>query len=218
MKKVKKDAIGKDARLLIATSNPGKIREYSIIFSKFLNLKIKIVSLQDIGLYQNIEENGKNYEENAMLKAKYFAQISNLPTLADDSGLEIDYLNGWPGLHSHRLDNGKDGSDKELIERVLERLKGVPFDKRTAYYKTVVAIAFPGEESVGTFSGERKGFIVEKIEKKINWEGFPYDALFYVPEKKKVFVELGVEEKARLSHRFVAIEKALSKIKEYFSL
>jgi XTP/dITP diphosphohydrolase len=199
-------------KLLIATFNPGKFKEYKIILNKILKLPLNLVSLKDLKIKEKIEETGKTYKENAILKVKFYCKISKIPTLADDSGLEIDALGGWPGIKSRRNEKGKKLSDKELIKRVMEKLKGVPFKKRKARYKAVVALALPNKKKIYTFEGEREGFIAETSSKKI-WKGFPYDSIFYLPEKKNVFVNLTPQEKAKFSHRFDALKKGLPVLK-----
>jgi XTP/dITP diphosphohydrolase len=202
-------------KLLIATKNPGKFREYRIIFKDFLKLNFDLVSLNDLGIKENIDEKGKIYKENAILKAKFYCKLSGLPTLADDSGLEIEILNGWPGIKSRRAGkDGKEKPDEKLIKIVMEKLKDIPFEKRKAKYKVVIALAIPNKNKIYSFGGERKGFIAQKASKKM-WKGFPYDSIFYLPEKKKVFVELTPKEKAYFSHRKVALEKALPILKTF---
>jgi XTP/dITP diphosphohydrolase len=208
MKKYK----SKKLKLLIATHNPGKFREYKIIINQLLGLPLNLVSLKDLKIRKKIEEAGKTYKENAILKAKFYCQISGLPTLADDSGLEIEILGKWPGVKSRRDEKGNELSDRELIKRIIEKSSGIPFEKRKAKYRVVVALAFPNKKKIYTFEGERKGFIVEKPSKKI-WKGFPYDSIFYLPEKRNVFVNLSPKEKAQFSHRLEALRKALPILK-----
>jgi len=202
-------------RLLIATSNPGKFREYKIIFNFFLKeVKIDLVSLKELKIKEKIEEVGKDYKENAILKAKFYSRLSNLPTLADDSGLEIEVLGNWPGIKSRRVD-GREAPDKELIKLVMAQLEGVPFKKRRAKYKAVIALALPSKNKIYTFTGERSGFIAKRSCKKI-WKGFPFDSIFYLPEKREVFVRLSPREKAEFSHRLVGLRKALPILKQVF--
>ncbi len=199
-------------KLLIATHNPGKFREYKLIFKNFLkNLNFKLVSLNNLKIKDKLKENGKSYKENAILKAKFYCKLSNFLTLADDAGLEIEVLGGWPGIKSRRA-KGRECSHKELIKIVMEKLKNVPFEKRKAKYKVAIAIAIPNKNRVYVFEGERKGFIAERASRKI-WKGFPYDSIYYLPEKKRVFVELTPKLKAKFSHRRVALEKVLPILK-----
>jgi len=202
-------------KLLIATFNPGKFKEYKIILKEILKLPLILVSLNDLKIKKKVEESGKNYKENAILKASFYSKISQLPTLADDSGLEISILKGWPGIKSRRDKNGKELSDKELIKMVMEKLKGVPFKKRKVRYRAVVALVLPQKKKIYIFEGKREGLIAKKPSKKI-WEGFPFDSIFYLPEKKNVFVNLTPKEKAEFSHRFQALKKALPILKKFF--
>ena len=202
------------AKLLIATFNPGKFQEYQLIFRDVLHLPIKLLSLNDLGIKAKVEENGKTYQENALLKAKFYAQLTELPVLADDSGLEIEVLGGWPGLRSRRDENGQDLSDEALIQRVLKRMKGLSWEQRKARYKTVVVLIIPPSD-LKIFEGTREGIIVDSPDTKI-WEGFPFDSIFYLPEKKEVFVRLSREDKARFSQRAVALQKAKPFLETFF--
>ena len=203
-------------KLLIATFNLGKFREYKIIFKEILKLPLILVSLNDLKIGEKVEEGGKNYEENAALKARFYCKASRLPTLADDSGLEIAVLGGWPGIKSRRDKNGKELSDKKLIAMVIKRLKGFPLEKRKARYRVVVAISLPEKKKIYTFEGKREGLIAQNSAKKI-WKGFPFDSVFYLPQKKNVFVKLTPKEKAEFSHRFQALKKALPILKKFFN-
>jgi XTP/dITP diphosphohydrolase len=204
-------------KLLIATFNQGKFREYKIIINEILKLPLKLISLKSLKIKEKVEETGKSYEENAILKAKFYCKISGIPTLADDSGLEIDVLDGWPGIKSRRDKNGKELSDKELIKTVMEKLKGVPFEKRKARYRAVAALALPDKKKIYTFEGKREGFIAGIPSRKI-WKGFPFDSIFYLPEKKNVFVNMTPKEKAKFSHRLEALKKALPFLKKISNL
>ena len=128
-------------KLLIATTNPGKLTE----IKRFLgDLPIELVGLKDIGIADTVEETGKTFEENAILKANYYYKKSGLPTLADDGGFEIDALGGEPGVRSHRwIDGTKESTDEELIEYTLLRLKDVPLQGREAQLRLVVAYVTP---------------------------------------------------------------------------
>ena len=203
------------SKLLIATFNSGKFREYQLIFQKILRFPVDLISLQDLGITEKVEEKGKTYQENALIKAEFYFRLSGLPTLADDSGLEIFALDGWPGLHSRRDETGKDLSDKALIQRILKRLNGLPLARRKAQYRVVIAFIFSSLSPPYFFEGIRQGLILQKANKEI-WKGFPFDSVFYLPEKKKVFVELSREEKAQLSQRTVALGKARKLLEKYF--
>lgn len=193
--------------LLIATKNPGKVREYKEIF-KQLKIPVKLVSLRDLGIRKGVEEDGQTFEENAIKKAKFYCQSSGLPTLSDDAGIEIDYLNGEPGVRSRRWP-GYEASDEEIIEFTLEKLKGVPEKKRVAQLRAVVGLAFPGNEKIYIFEGILRGLIAEKpIKREIR--GYPFRSLFLPLGGDKYLGELHI-----VAHRKQAIEKALPIIKKY---
>src|SRR3989344_7519292 len=128
-------------KLLIATTNPGKLVE----LSRFLaDIPMSLVSLKDLDITDTVEETGKTFEENAILKAKYFCKKSGLPTLADDGGFEIDALGGEPGVKSHRwIHQDREDTDEELIAYTLEKMRGLPRAQRGAQLRLVLALVFP---------------------------------------------------------------------------
>lgn len=178
-------------RLLIATNNRGKVREYRDILG---NLPVELVFPADIGVALEVDETGATYEENAQLKAIAFAQASGLVTLADDSGLEVDALGGEPGVHSHRYASG---SDADRYRVLLEHLRGVPPAERTARFRCVIVIATPTGDKY-TCEGICPGIILDRPRGQ---GGFGYDPVFYLPELGLTMAELAPEEKNRLSHR-----------------
>lgn len=185
-------------RLLIATNNRGKVREYRDILG---DLPLELVFPADIGVDLEVEETGATYEENARLKATTFAQASGLATLADDSGLEVDALGGEPGVRSHRYAHG---SDADRYRALLERLEGVPPEERTARFRCVIVIATPAGETY-TCEGICPGVILSTPR---GAGGFGYDPIFYLPEMGKTMAELAPNEKNRLSHRGRAGQQA----------
>ena len=195
-------------KLLIATTNPGKILEYKIILR---DLPLELVTLKDLDIKDGVEEDGGTFKENAVKKVKFYSQFVDFPALAEDAGLEIDYLNGEPGVKTRRW-LGRVSSDEELINLTLEKLKGVPFAKRGAQLKTVIALDINGE--INTFEGILRGVIMEKPIDKII-PGYPFRSLFYMPQIQRVLGELSMEEEAEIAHRKQAIEKALPIIKKY---
>lgn len=197
----------KARKLLIATTNPGKLLEYKILLK---DLPLKLVSLKDLNVEAEAEEKGETYEENAIEKVKFYSRLTKLPTLADDAGIEVDYLDGEPGVKS-RFWFGYRATDKELIDIILAKLKGVPRGKRGAQLRMVIALFVPGQEKIYTFKGSLRGIIVEKPTK--TFPGYPFRAVFYVPKIKKVLGELTMEEEAAIAHRKKAIEKALPILK-----
>ena len=198
-------------KLLIATNNPGKLLEYRTILK---DLSLELVTLKDLNIKANVEEDGKTFKENAIKKAKFYSKLTGLPTLAEDSGLEIDYLNGEPGIKSRRW-AGYKASDAELISMTLEKLRGVPLEKRGAQLRVIIAMLV--DKTVKTFEGILRGVIIkEPIEKII--PGYPFRSLFYVPEVDKVLGELTMEEEARIAHRKKALEKAIPILKSKFKM
>jgi XTP/dITP diphosphohydrolase len=187
-------------KLLLATNNKGKIREYKSLLQ---GIPFEIVTPADIGIASEVDEAGASFEENAQLKAVPMAGQSGLLTLADDSGLEVDALGGGPGVHSHRF-AGEGASDADRINILLSKLAGVPEKERTAQFRCAIAIASP-EGFTEIFTGICRGVIIDKPRGE---NGFGYDPIFFIPELKKTMAELALEEKNRVSHRARAAEKA----------
>jgi XTP/dITP diphosphohydrolase len=187
-------------RLLVATTNKGKLKEYGHLLS---GIPYELVTPADCGINADLAETGQSFEENAILKATTLASISCLLTLADDSGLEVDALGGAPGTQSHRW-AGEKATDADRNAYLLARLKEAPDKSRAAQFRCVIAIAEPNGK-VELFSGSCQG-VIAKAPKGIHGHG--YDPVFYVPELKKTMAELTVQEKNLLSHRGRAAEKA----------
>ena len=187
-------------RLLIATNNAGKLREYRLLLK---GVPFVPVSPAEAGATLDIEETGKTFEENARLKAQAFARSSDLLTLADDSGLEVDALGGEPGAMSARY-AGKNATDAERVRYLLAQLEGVPMDKRAARFCCVIAIARP-DGRIKTCSGQCTGVIALE---PCGEHGFGYDPVFFLPELGKTMAELTAEVKNRISHRARAAAKA----------
>ena len=193
-------------KLLIATHNPGKFKEISRHLSV---LQIKLLSLADLGIKDDFEETGKTYQENSLGKAKFYHQLSGLPSLADDSGLSVEALNGEPGINS-RTWPGYRASDEELLKMLLAKMEKVPPDKRQASFVTVVAFVDKDKEIVS--QGEIKGTIAQELICPIE-EGFPYSSVFYPQGYKQVFSQLTTDEKNAISHRGLALEEFIKQIK-----
>ena len=194
-------------KLLIATTNKGKVLEYREIFKSFA-IPAELVTLKDLNISQEIEEDGKTFKENAVKKAKFYYNLSKLPILSDDAGLEIDYLNGEPGVNSRRWP-GYTASDDELMKLALKKMKGVPKEKRGAQLRAAVGLCFPGEEKVHIFEGVLRGHIAEKPFGK-TLAGYPFRSVFIPENNDKYLSELNI-----IAHRKQAIEKALPIIKKY---
>ncbi len=186
-------------KLLIATNNPGKVREYESLLG---DLPLTLVTPVKAGIKLEVDESGKTMEENARLKAVAFASESKMVSLADDSGLEVDALGGEPGPLSARY-AGEGTSDRDRINFLLERLEGIPSDKRTARFRCIIAVATP-EGKVELCSGECYGAISYQPQGK---NGFGYDPIFYLPKLGKTMAELTLTTKNRISHRAEASRK-----------
>ena len=182
-------------KLLVATNNQGKLKEFNKILGE---LGIECVSLRDMGITADVEETGTTFLENALLKATEIYQIANMPTIADDSGLMVDALNGEPGVYSARY-AGEPSDDCRNMDKLLANLKNE--QNRTARFKSVIAAVF-SEDDIIVSEGECEGVIID--EKRGN-NGFGYDPIFYVEELGKTFAEMTDAEKNSLSHRGKAI-------------
>ena len=186
-------------RIVLATANPGKIRE----LRSLLPPNVEVVSAPALGI-RLPPETGETFVENALLKARVAAQESGLIALADDSGLEVDALGGRPGVHSARY-AGEHADDAQNIARLLRELRDVPRSQRTARFRAVVAIVAPdGREAI--FEGTIEGYIAEKPRGR---GGFGYDPVFIPCGYDRTFAEMTLEEKNRLSHRAQALQRAV---------
>jgi len=190
-------------KLLIATTNVGKLKEISSFLS---DLPFKIVSLKDVGIDDKVEETGSNYHENSRIKALFYAKKSGLPTISDDGGLEISALDGAPGVKSRRW-LGEDSTEEGLITHMLKIAKELPNDNRKAFFKTVISVALPNGK-IWSINGSVEGIIAEKPYLKL-LKGYPYRSFFYLPKIKKYYHEdqLTKEEEKEYNHRYKAIQK-----------
>lgn len=185
-------------KLLVATKNKGKFKEFLGILQ---DLPYDIITLDKVGIDFDIKETGKTFEENAILKAKEYAKLSGLLTLADDSGLCVDFLNGAPGIKSARF---IEGSDKDRYEYLLHKMENVPMEKRTAVFISAVAVFDPKTKKIIFKIGKCRGRIAFSPKGS---NGFGYDPIFIVDELGKHFAELSLEEKNQVSHRAKALQK-----------
>ncbi|MGM0859766.1 MAG: XTP/dITP diphosphatase [Bacillota bacterium] len=184
---------------IIATHNPGKVKEFKdILAPKGYDVK----SLADIGFLEETEETGHTFEENAVLKAEAVAKAVNKMVIADDSGLSVDNLGGSPGVYSARY-AGEQKDDMANINKVLQELKGIEKEQRTARFRCALAVSIPGEETK-TVEGHVEGYIAEE---PIGENGFGYDPIFIVKDKDKTMAELTSDEKNKISHRANALKK-----------
>ncbi|MCC9021178.1 XTP/dITP diphosphatase [Bacillus nakamurai] len=188
---------------IIATHNPGKVKE----FKEILEPKgYRVYSLAEIGFTEDIEETGQTFEENAILKAEAVAKAVNKMVIADDSGLSVDNLGGRPGVYSARY-AGESKDDTANIEKVLSELKGIEKEQRTARFRCALAVSRPGQETK-TVEGHVEGYIAKE---PAGNNGFGYDPIFIVKDKDKTMAQLTSAEKNKISHRADALKK-LSKL------
>lgn len=187
--------------LLLATNNPGKVREFEALLR---SLTIHLITPAECGLSLAVAETGTTFAQNASLKAEAFCQASGLASLADDSGLEVDFLDGQPGVYSARY--GGDGlTDMDRVGLLLSRLRGVPEEKRSARFISVIALARPGRP-IELFTGTVEGRITLLPRGS---DGFGYDPIFLYPPAGRSFGEMTLEEKDRVSHRANAARKLI---------
>jgi len=187
-------------KLLLATTNKGKLREIQPLLSE---LNVDLVTPDGIGLNLEVEESGASYSENAAIKAKAFAKASNLISLADDSGLEVEALNGQPGIHSARFSPKPGATDADRRVYLLEKLQAFPRPWK-ALFRCIVCIATPPGVTYFT-EGVCRG---EIIPEERGDQGFGYDPIFLLPNLDKTMAELKLEEKNRISHRARAVNSA----------
>jgi len=186
--------------LLIATGNPGKVREYDELFA---GLPITCISPAEIGIHLQVDESGTTYAENATIKAVAFARASGRVTLADDSGLEVDALDGRPGVHSARY-GGPGLGDADRWRSLLKELVDISWGERTARFRCVIAVASP-EGEVTTVNGTCEGIIAFSAAGE---GGFGYDPVFYLPDHGCTMAQLPAGVKNQISHRGRAAEAA----------
>ncbi len=194
--------------VIFATGNAGKLKEIKMVLS---DLDITVLSMKEAGVCQEIDENGQTFEENALIKAKTIMRETGLLTLADDSGLEIDYLHGEPGIYSARY-MGENTAYSVKNKALIDRLEGVPKEHRTARFVCAIAAAYPNGKTE-TVRAAMEGQIGYE-EKGTN--GFGYDPIFYLPEFGCTSAELSLEEKNKISHRGKALNLMKEKLVEYF--
>lgn len=185
-------------QVVIATKNKGKAKDFEALFTP---LGYEVVTMFDVAPDMEIEETGTTFEENAVLKAETLSKALRTIVIADDSGLAVDALDGAPGVYSARY--AGDHDDEANIVKVLENLKGLPEEKRTARFMCALAIAGPDLETTTVF-GSCEGVILEG---KRGTNGFGYDPIFFVPALDRAMAELTPEEKGAISHRGNAIRK-----------
>lgn len=203
-------------KLLIATKNAGKLQELKSFLS---DLPLELISLSDLNIAEDFEEKGKTYKENSQKKAIFYAGLSGIPTIADDGGIEIEALNGAPGVKSRRFfgKNGNEATDEEIMQKVQKLIKKIPEKKRGAKFKTVVTFALPDGRFFSS-TGEVRGVLKEPYLKPL--KGYPYRSFFYLPKIKKYYHEdeLSEKEQKLYNHRYKAIQKLKPIIKRMLHL
>lgn len=191
-------------KIILATQNQGKVRELRELL---LDDEIEVLSLLDIPGWEDVEENGVTFADNAALKAREAVRRTGLIALADDSGLEVDALEGAPGVYSARY--AGDARDNERnIDKLLQHLESMPEDKRTARFRCALVMATPFGEEYLT-EGAVEGRILTK---RHGSDGFGYDPVFYVPEFSRTMAQLTLAEKNTLSHRAQAFRKMIPRL------
>ncbi|KAA5808082.1 XTP/dITP diphosphatase [Thermoanaerobacterium thermosaccharolyticum] len=188
-------------KIVVATHNKHKVDE----IREFFKDDFEVLSADDIGSYDEIEETGDTIEENALLKARSLANLTDDIVIADDTGLFVDYLDGKPGVYSARF-AGSNATYEDNNRKLLRLLEGVPIEKRKATFRTVVALIYKGKETI--IEGKVEGTILDSPRGQF---GFGYDPVFFVDKVGKTLAELTLEEKNEVSHR----ANALKKLKEY---
>lgn len=195
-------------RLVIATNNNGKLREFREMLSSF---GFEVISMKEAGFTGEIIEDGDTFEENAHIKARTVFEAVGIPTMADDSGLEIDFLDGAPGVYSARY-AGEDATDKERCQKVLDEMHGVPRELREARFVCTIYFIYD-EDDEYSVRGEVRGFIGNE---PVGENGFGYDPIFMIDEDESM-ATISEEEKNRISHRACAFRKLSEILKEKFA-
>jgi XTP/dITP diphosphohydrolase len=224
------------AQLLVATGNAGKMREYRGLLK---DIHFELVSLSDLGITHEVDETGETFEENAWLKASQYAAISGLLTLADDSGLEVAALSSEPGVRSARYGGDSCTSDRDRVALLLKNLEAVPWERRTARFRCVIAVAKSPLASLyergegaspfrkggreGDFGASQQPTLITQAEGSVAGmiqytpegdDGFGYDPVFYLPSYGKTIAQLTLDDKNTVSHRSDAARKAVKILKE----
>ena len=197
-------------RLVLGTTNQGKLQEWKRFLKDF-----PIISISDVGNFPEPQESGKTYSENARIKAKYYAVLTGEFVFSEDGGFEVDVLGGLPGVKSRRILPGdKDGTDEELNEFVLSRLKGLPREKRTARLSFVACVSDPNGNIIFEDTGSLEGFVVEET-RAVTIPGYPFRSILFIPEAGKTYAELSEAEHKALSHKKAAAQRLTKFLLEY---
>lgn len=193
-------------KLLIATRNPGKVREMQRLLAE-AGTSIEVVGLDQFPQLEDVDETGATFIENALLKARYAAKESGLPSVADDSGICVDALNGMPGIYSARW-SGNHGNDRANLELLLAQISHVPDERRTARFECAVALVYPDGKEV-VVEGVMPGRVIDQPRGE---GGFGYDPIFIADGHTLTSAELSPAEKDAVSHRGQAIRELVKKL------
>jgi len=203
-------------KILIATTNQSKLKEIMIGLKELEGFGVKLLNLNDVGVEKEPEETGKTFQENSEIKTKFYGRLTSLPTIADDGGLIIPYLDNAPGVKSRRWP-GYEASDEELINYTLSNLRGCTGSKRIAYLETCVTFYLPSGHPQGDqtiFEQEKiKGHIAKKPTGRPT-NGYPFRGLFIVDKFNKYYEELTEEEHQHVNHRLKALKRLTKRIKD----
>jgi len=193
------------AKLLIATTNPAKLAEYRILLERF---DLELVSLREAGVDRQAPENGATFRENAQTKAAFYFVYSGLPTLADDGGLEVDALDGAPGVMSHRWLGTEDVDDRTLAEAVINRMQGVEPKRRGARLRAAAALIYTHRGLVREALAEAalEGVVADSCYPQVR-VGFPYRSVLYLPDRERYLTEISEEEAAGISQRRATVTR-----------
>jgi XTP/dITP diphosphohydrolase len=197
-------------KFIVASKNKGKLNEIAEILRDF---PFEVISMEQAGIFIDIDEYGSTFEENALIKAKEIHEITGKTVMADDSGLEVDFLDGAPGIFSARF-AGEGATDKEKNLKLLNMLNGVPFEKRTARFVCAIAVVFANGRHF-TVRGTCEGYIGLKEEGS---NGFGYDPLFYMPEFKMTTAQMEPQDKHKISHRGNALRLMTEELKRQWTV
>ncbi len=201
-------------KLVLGTHNRAKLSEMRLGLQPLSSIGVELVDLDSLGITLDVKETGKTFLDNAKLKAKEYASRTGLPTLTDDGGLEIDVLNGAPGVRSRRW-LGYEADDEELIRHTLKMLSGMHGDKRRAHLTNVACFYNPATNSFECSKQTISGFIAEKPSPRAA-KGFPFRALFIVDKYNKYYDELTAKEHREVNHRLRGLQELLPKIKKAY--
>jgi XTP/dITP diphosphohydrolase len=190
-------------KLLIATFNSGKMEDYK---SFMKDLDLELLTLKDLGITEDFEEIYATFEENARGKAEFYSTLSGLPTLADDSGVEIPFYNMEPGVHTKRWD-GVGKNDEHYLNFIREKIKAIPQDQRVGQLRAVLALSIGDKTHMS--EGIIKGNLTDKVYSQSDTQGYPWDRVFIIPELNKYYEELTEEENYKYNHRRLGLEDLL---------